>query len=132
MRSGGDPIRVMARQTPRRGAGDRLVDACIDSYIEWREECENLAGAYDRWAGSRRRDRRLAFPAYRAALDREEKAALVYEVMVERVASRARRWRPISAAERSPASGVERKSEASRTQSGHDPMRRARRARRRT
>ena len=78
-------------RTSRRAARDRLVDACIDSYVEWREECANVESAYHIWAGSMTPDRRLAFPAYRAALDREEKAALVYEVMVERVASRARR-----------------------------------------
>ena len=74
-----------------RDMRDRLVDACMESYLEWREECEHLEGAYHRWARSKRPGRDLAFPASRAALEREEKAALVYEVMLERVARRARR-----------------------------------------
>jgi hypothetical protein len=78
-------------QASRRAARDRLVDACIESYVEWREECVHLEGAYHRWAGSGGPDRDLAFPAFRAALDREEKAALVYEFMIERVARRTSR-----------------------------------------
>jgi hypothetical protein len=63
----------------------------MESHLEWRQECEHLEGAYHRWASSKRPDRNLAFRAYRAALDREEKAARVYEVMLERVARPARR-----------------------------------------
>ena len=36
--------------------------------------------AYERWAESERSRHDLAFAAYRAALDREEQAATVYEL----------------------------------------------------
>jgi hypothetical protein len=76
-------------RTLRRSFRDRLVDAAMDSYVEWREESEDVRGAYQRWAVSVLVDRELAFRAYRAALDREEKAALVHGFTVERlVASR--------------------------------------------
>jgi hypothetical protein len=74
----------------RRDRRELLVDAYIDSYVEWCEECEDLWGAYHRWAVCGRLDRDLAFRAYRAALDREEKAALVHEFTAERLASRRR------------------------------------------
>ena len=59
---------------------DRLTDAYIEAT----------------WIGARGvptlsdpRDRNLAFLAYRAALDREEKAALAYELIAEQIARRA-------------------------------------------
>ena len=70
------------------GWRDRLIDAYIESYVEWREGCADLHGAYRRWSLSEPPDRDLAFLAYRAALDREEKAALVYERVAEQLA----RW----------------------------------------
>ena len=59
---------------------DARVDALIDTYVAWREECTVLKRAYERWTGSERAERGLAYAAYRAALDREEKAATVYRV----------------------------------------------------
>jgi hypothetical protein len=76
----------------RRGWNDPLVHAHIESCLEWREECDHLHGAYRRWAVAAALDRDLAFHAYRAALDREEKAALVVQQrMAEEVRGRARR-----------------------------------------
>jgi hypothetical protein len=49
----------------------------------------DLRGAYRRWALSDERDPDLAFLAYRAAPDREEKAALVCELVAEQLARRA-------------------------------------------
>lgn len=63
-----------------------LVDELVDAYVEWREECLVLAGAYERWSSEANRDRRLAFAAYRAALDREQQACSVYESRCNRVA----------------------------------------------
>jgi hypothetical protein len=80
-------MRAPTRALRRR---DLDVDAYIESYVEWREECEDLRGAYHRWAICGRLDRDLAFRAYRAALDREEKAALVHRSTAERLASRRR------------------------------------------
>jgi hypothetical protein len=74
----------------RVGLRDRLVDAFIESYVEWREGCDDLQRAYQRWVGSAPVDRELAFRAYRAALDREEKAALVHEQRADQLARQVR------------------------------------------
>jgi hypothetical protein len=64
----------------------RLVDEAVDAYVDWREERASVWDAYARWASAPVADRRLAFSAYRAALDREERAAHVYaELMTPRV-----------------------------------------------
>jgi hypothetical protein len=81
-------MRSLAR-TLRRGYRDRLVDSAVDTYVEWREESQDVRGAYQRWAVSGLVDRELAFRAYHAALDREEKAALVHGFTVERLVRRA-------------------------------------------
>jgi hypothetical protein len=73
------------------GWRDRLIDAFVESYVEWREGCADLHGAYRRGSLSEPRDRGLAFLAYRAALDCEEKAALVHEVIAGQLARRADR-----------------------------------------
>ncbi len=78
-------------RAPRHVRRDRLVDIYIESYVEWREECNDLRRAYRCWAASAWPDRDLAFGAYRAALDREEKAASVHAVISQRLGCR-RRW----------------------------------------
>jgi hypothetical protein len=55
-----------------------LVDAFLDSYVSWREACEEVLSAYERWGNSQLPQRTLAFTRYRSALDREEHAAQVY------------------------------------------------------
>jgi hypothetical protein len=67
---------------------DPRVDAFIETYVEWREECAALETAYQRWVESRRPNRDLAFSAYRAALDREEKAACVYGLVARSLGRR--------------------------------------------
>jgi hypothetical protein len=62
-----------------------LVDRLIDAYIEWREECIALEEAYRRWASADELDAELAFAAYRAGLDREERASTFYGELVRRV-----------------------------------------------
>lgn len=69
---------------------DPRVDALFDTYLEWRDECEAVERAYERWTGSERAERRLAFATYRAALDREEKAATVYQVAATELVGAAR------------------------------------------
>lgn len=59
---------------------DPQVDGLFDTYLEWRYECKAVERAYERWTDSERAERGLAYAVYRAALDREEKAADVYEV----------------------------------------------------
>jgi hypothetical protein len=63
-----------------------LVDELLDLYVSWREESAAVATSYENWSASERRDNRLAFSAYLAALDREEHAAATYRSQVERIA----------------------------------------------
>jgi hypothetical protein len=63
-----------------------LVDEMIDGYVSWREACAAVDIAYDNWTRAAREDDELAFTAYRAALDREERAAAGYQTLAERIA----------------------------------------------
>jgi hypothetical protein len=76
-------------RSAKLGWRDRLIDTYIESYVEWREGCADLYWAYRSWTLSEPPDRDLAFLAYRAALDREEKAARVYELAAGQLARRA-------------------------------------------
>ncbi len=60
-----------------------LIDAMMDGYVSWREECAAVDKAYRDWLGARREDRADAFAAYSAALDREEYAAAEYRRLVD-------------------------------------------------
>ena len=62
-----------------------LIDVLMDVYVDWREECIALRNAYQRWSSVRIAERELAFAAYRAALDREDRASAVYEDLVKSV-----------------------------------------------
>jgi hypothetical protein len=62
-----------------------LADEFNESYMHWREACEDLRAAYDRWAECPLQQRGLRFATYRAALEREESAAGIYWDWVERI-----------------------------------------------
>jgi hypothetical protein len=62
-----------------------LIDVMMDMYVDWREECIALRKAYERWSSVRLAERELAFAAYRAALDREDRASAVYADLVKSV-----------------------------------------------
>jgi hypothetical protein len=64
--------------------GRWAVDELLDCYISWRRECHAVRLAYQRWADCTRTDGRLAYAAYVAALDHEERAAGAYASHVER------------------------------------------------
>jgi hypothetical protein len=68
-----------------------LIDEMIEVYVDWREECIGLTNAYGRWLSGPAEERDLAFAGYRAALDREEQASVVYGNHVERIRSGALR-----------------------------------------
>jgi hypothetical protein len=68
-----------------KAPGAWAVDALLERYVAWREECHAVWHAYQRWADSDRRERRLAHAGYVAALDREEHAARTYADQIERV-----------------------------------------------
>jgi hypothetical protein len=62
-----------------------LVDEFLGSWVSWREACEDVQGAYERWRLALAPQRGLAFASYRAALDREELAARDHAVVAARV-----------------------------------------------
>ena len=68
-------------------ARSELLDELMDAYVDWREECNALRDAYDRWSTASPDERSLAFVAYRAALDLEEQASTVYAERTQLVAS---------------------------------------------
>jgi hypothetical protein len=63
-----------------------LVDALIEHYVSWREECAAVTSSYENWSRAESGDRTLAFGAYVAALDREELAAASYRRLIAEVA----------------------------------------------
>jgi hypothetical protein len=65
--------------------GHWAIDELLECYISWREECEAVRLAYRRYDDSEGVERRLAYAAYVAALDREEHTACAYGDHVERV-----------------------------------------------
>jgi len=67
---------------------DLATDALIEGYVAWREASAEVRVAYGRWAGCDRRDQQLASASYVAALDREQKAACVYERLIEAVTAK--------------------------------------------
>jgi hypothetical protein len=74
---------------PDRGGGAAtsvvevaLIDAAVDSYVDWREESAAVRRAYRRWADAVRTDRPGAFAAYVAALDQEERAGTRYAQVI--------------------------------------------------
>jgi hypothetical protein len=77
---------------------ESLADEFIESYVCWREACEDVRGAYERWTRCEPAERGLGFGGYRAALDREEHAARIHCSCTEQL--RAVEWRHGSAQER--------------------------------
>lgn len=84
----------------KRGAGGdehtRLVDAFIESYVFWREQCAEVQSAYDRWI-SRHEGGGVAFAIYCAELEFEERAARAYRDCAERLALATRPMAPSQA-----------------------------------
>jgi hypothetical protein len=62
----------------------RLIDELMDSYVAWREQCVAVNDTYERWMLGPRSERRLAFEAYKMALDLEEHASGIYAKRVRR------------------------------------------------
>jgi hypothetical protein len=67
---------------------DPLADELFDSWVCWREACEDVRRAYDCWGKCNARQRGLAFAIYSAALDREDRAASVHSVWTDRARAR--------------------------------------------
>ena len=60
-----------------------ISDAVDDGYVTWREESGAVAESYRSWNCADRDERWLAYAAYVAALDREERAATAYGHLVQ-------------------------------------------------
>jgi hypothetical protein len=65
--------------------GRRSIDALLELYVSWREQCNAVRQAYQSWIDSDRGEHGLAYAGYVAALDREEYAARAYAHQIERV-----------------------------------------------
>jgi hypothetical protein len=65
-----------------------LVNEAADAYVDWREECLAVWDAYGRWTGAPTVDARLAFAAYKAALEIEEQASAFYASVIRRIGER--------------------------------------------
>jgi hypothetical protein len=66
-------------------ASKLVADEFIESYVRWREACEDVRRTYARWRECEPPQRGHAFDSYRAALDREEHAADIYSDSSARV-----------------------------------------------
>ena len=89
-----------------RSEQSRAVDAVVDAYVDWRQECITVWEAYQRWRGAARDDGALAFRAYLAALDREERAAEVYGRVLRALEARVRAAPATAARHQAPDSGA--------------------------
>ena len=60
-------------------------DAAFDAYLDWRERCDAVWSAYAQWTHSARPDAARAFGDYERALDREQRAADAYALVIVQV-----------------------------------------------
>ena len=78
-------LRARRRTEAPDVVSEQLADEAIAAYVDWREECDAVRGAYTRWqSGATGPDAALAFAAYGAALDHEERAASLYRDVIGR------------------------------------------------
>jgi hypothetical protein len=96
-----------AQCTPSAQEHARLVDACIEAYVVWRERCVEVQRAYDRWIAGRDQ-REPAFSTYAAELDSEERAARAYRDRAEQLAEAVVQWQGETVADLRTGVGVRR------------------------
>ena len=78
----------MKRRGVTRKRPSKLLDGFLDSYVSWREACEQVRDAYDHWRRSPVSDRGQAYAAYSAALEREGFAADIHSSWATRLGER--------------------------------------------
>jgi hypothetical protein len=78
----------------------QLVDEAIEAYVDWQEERVQVWDAYARWDAADSDKAGLAFSAYRAALEREEHASLVYAEQMAQIEAGIREPGPVARARR--------------------------------
>jgi hypothetical protein len=61
------------------------IDEFLESYVSWREACYDVDRAYGLWSRAPVEERSVTFETYRAALNREEQAALHHHHWAERL-----------------------------------------------
>jgi len=64
---------------------ERMVEAAMDAYFDWREERTAVSEAFRRWADSPESEGEPAWKAYEAAHASEEDASLLYLELAGRV-----------------------------------------------
>ena len=72
------------RSIPGEPAPDPM-DEFLESWVCWREACEDVRSAYTYWGTCAMPQRCIAFANYRAALDREEHAARRHSIWTDRI-----------------------------------------------
>ena len=75
-------MQPVAYRSFAEAARERLIDEAFRHYLDWRDECAAVAAAYRNWASTAAAESALLFAAYVAALDREERAAVQYELVL--------------------------------------------------
>jgi hypothetical protein len=65
-----------------------LEDAFVDSYIGWREACEDVRNAYRRWHESCPGQRDPSFEGFCAALNWEEQMARAHSIRLAELRAR--------------------------------------------
>lgn len=70
------------KPTKRAARRSTVAEAAVAAYSQWREECAAVGST--RWASASAVDEPLAFDAYNAALDREQRAATLYARLMGR------------------------------------------------
>jgi hypothetical protein len=79
--------RVFQRPRFDQWVRERLLDEALERYLDWRAESDAVEVAYRLWSVAPAAEGAIPFTAYRAALDREERAATVYRSVIERAAN---------------------------------------------
>ena len=73
----------LKRSTDRGETHLAILDAVMDSYVNWRREARAVAESYRSWRCTAPDERGTSFDRYLAALDREERAAGGYRRVLE-------------------------------------------------
>jgi hypothetical protein len=76
--------RVLQRRPFDQSVREQLINEAFARYLDWRAESEAVNAAYAMWSRART-GAALPFAVYGAALDREERAATVYGLVIDRI-----------------------------------------------
>ena len=70
-----------------------MADGFVESWVSWREACEEVRGSYAHWGECETPRRGLAFACHLAALAREEEAARIHSDWAQRLGTLERETR---------------------------------------